>query len=291
LRHKRRAISIFDYERLVLEHFPEVYKVRCLCHTSVDSEYAPGSVRVVVVPNLRNRNAVDPLRPRLSLSRLEAIREYLAGLASDFADIAVVNPDYEEVRARFHVRFRSGYDKGYYTTQLEQDIVRFLSPWLYDEAEDLTFGGRVHRSSILNFIDEREYVDFVTDFEMDHIVDDETHTDVEEAEATKSSAVIVPAKTHTIGDQIVACDDEEAAAVSAASPAAGSAPPSMPAGAARYLGNVVERELHDRLNLTPNCNIGLIAIDRRFPFRRIEDALVLGYDYCAYCFGRDRSTR
>jgi hypothetical protein len=30
LRHKERAITIFDYERLVLESFPEVYKVECV---------------------------------------------------------------------------------------------------------------------------------------------------------------------------------------------------------------------------------------------------------------------
>jgi hypothetical protein len=288
LRHKRRAVTIFDYERLVLDRFPEVYKVRCLCHTGNDSEFEPGSVRVIVVPNLRNRNAVDPLRPRLALSRLAAIRDYLVEIASDFADIEVVNPDYEEVHARFKVRLKTGFDKGFYTGQLEQDIIRFLSPWLYDEAVDLTFGGRVHRSSILNFVDEREYVDFVTDFEIDHVIEDETKTNVEEAVATRSSAVIVPSRTHEIGDEIVACEDPPAAP--APPPAPGRPPrPPLPPGTLRYLGNVVHRELHDLLNITRMCQIDEIAIDRRFPFRRIEDAQALGYDFCAFCFpGRSR---
>jgi YD repeat-containing protein len=38
LRHKDRAITLFDYERLVLEEFPEIYKVRCLNHTVVDPD-------------------------------------------------------------------------------------------------------------------------------------------------------------------------------------------------------------------------------------------------------------
>jgi hypothetical protein len=281
LRHKRRAVTLFDYERLVLERFPEVYKVRCLTHTNGDSEYAPGSVRVVVVPNLRNRNAVDPLRPRLSLSRLEEIRRDLTDMATDFASIEVVNPDYEEVRARLNVRFRTGFDKGYYTGRLEQDIIRFLSPWLYDEGIDLTFGGRVHRSAILNFIDEREYVDFVADFEMDHIVPPtattagETRVHVEEAQPTRSSAVIVPARTHEIGDQIVSCSDEPADGDGGPAPAPSGLPP-LPPGTARYLGNAHTRELHDLLNVTPYCQIDEIAIDRRFPVRRIEQAEALG---------------
>jgi hypothetical protein len=295
LRHKRRAVTLFDYERLVLERFPDVYKVRCLVHTSGDSEYAPGAVRVVVVPNLRNRNAVDPLRPRVSLATLEEIRRDLAGMASGFADIQVVNPDYEEVRVRFNVRFGKGFDKGHYTGQLQQDIIRFLSPWLYDEGVDLTFGGRVHRSSILNFIDEREYVDFVTDFEMDHVVPataagpGETRVHVEEAQPTRSSAVIVPARTHEIGDAIVSCEDEAAPPAAPAPPPAG--PPPLPPGAPRYLGNVHTRELHDLMHVTPYCQIDEIAIDRRFPFRRIEQAQALGYDFCAYCFGKGRSQR
>ncbi len=64
LRHKNRAVTIFDYERIVLEQFPEVYKVRCINHTDSESEYAPGKVRVVVIPDLRGKSATDPLRPR-----------------------------------------------------------------------------------------------------------------------------------------------------------------------------------------------------------------------------------
>ncbi len=33
LRHKQRAISIWDYEHILLEHFPQLYKVKCLNHT------------------------------------------------------------------------------------------------------------------------------------------------------------------------------------------------------------------------------------------------------------------
>ncbi|RPI26067.1 MAG: hypothetical protein EHM61_12705 [Acidobacteria bacterium] len=207
LRHKRRAVSIFDYERLVLEEFPEVYKVKCINHTNGDSEHAPGFVRLIVVPNLRNKNAVDPLQPRLSLNKREEIREYLTEIASDFVTIEVANPDYEEVQVRFNVRFQAGLDKGYYTSLLEQDIIRFLSPWLYDDVSDLALGGRVHRSSILNYIDEREYVDFVTDFEMDHTIAGVTDFNVEEAVAFTSSSAIVSAKNHHIGHATVSCED------------------------------------------------------------------------------------
>ncbi len=210
LRHKGRAITVFDYERLVLEQFPEVYKVRCLNHTRTGCEHAPGRVKLVVVPNLRNKNAVNPLEPRLSLARLESIRAYLQELASDFVTLEVKNPDYEKVQVEFNVRFHAGYDQGYYTGQLEEDIIGFLSPWLQDDAADLTLGGRVHRSAILDFVEDRDYVDFVTDFKMFHRVEGRPPAEVEEAEATTSSAALVSDDGHDIGHDIVSCEDAKA---------------------------------------------------------------------------------
>jgi len=203
LRHKQRAVTIFDYERLVLEAFPEVYKVKCINHTDLDSEYAPGAVKVIVVPNLRNKNAVDPLQPRVPLNTLEAIQETLRQLASDFVALEVKNPQYEQVRVDFKVTFYPGFDKGFYTQKLSEDVVKFLSPWLYEEGEDLSFGGRIHRSWILNFVEERSYVDFVTDFKLYHAADGVTFKEVEQAEASTSSSVLVSAAEHTIGDTLV----------------------------------------------------------------------------------------
>ena len=296
LRHKGRAITLFDYERLVLARFKEVYKVRCLTHTDDASEYAPGHVRVVVVPDLRNKNAVDPLRPRLSLGRLEEIRDYLLELASGFVDIRVVNPDYEEVRVRFDVRFHPGRDEQYYKRQLEQDVIRFLSPWLYDEAVDLTFGGRVHRSSILNFVDEREYVDFVVDFEMDHTftraghVAPETRLDVEEAATTRSSAVLVSAATHEVRSDVVSCEDDHPAPLRRppASPAAAAPSP----GAPPYVADADTLEVHDRRHVETDCQAAaLLAAENPIYFLRSEDAAAHGYDFCAFCFGRALARR
>ena len=203
LRHKQRAVTIYDYERLVLEAFPEVYKVKCINHTDLFSEYAPGCVKVIVVPNLRNKNAVDPLQPRVPLNTLEAIKETLSQLASDFVTLEVKNPQYEQVRVDFKVTFYAGFDKGFYTQKLSEDVVKFLSPWLYEEGEDLSFGGRIHRSWILNFVEERSYVDFVTDFKLYHAADGVTFKEVEEAEASTSSSVLVSAAEHIIGDTLV----------------------------------------------------------------------------------------
>lgn len=57
----------------------------------------------------------------------------------------------------------------------------------------------------------------------------------------------------------------------------------------RYLGNSRVGELHDLENETHACQVDEIRIDRRHYFPTIEEALNLGYDYCAFCFGRELS--
>jgi len=59
----------------------------------------------------------------------------------------------------------------------------------------------------------------------------------------------------------------------------------------RYLGNSHTRELHDLQNEKAGCRIARISPDHRVYFISEKQAQGLGYDYCAYCYGADRSRR
>jgi hypothetical protein len=64
-----------------------------------------------------------------------------------------------------------------------------------------------------------------------------------------------------------------------------------PQSKTRYLGNSNSKELHDLKNQKPNCQIDEIKPDHRVNFKTQKEALALDYDYCAYCFGKDKSKR
>jgi len=59
----------------------------------------------------------------------------------------------------------------------------------------------------------------------------------------------------------------------------------------RYLANTSTTELHDRNHATLLCQIDEIRPDRRYYFASAKEAVAAGYDYCAYCFDRERSRR
>jgi hypothetical protein len=195
LRHKNRAVNLWDYERIVLQNFPSVYKVKCLNHTSPTTGSAPGHVTLIVIPDLKNKNAVNPLQPKVDLNTLDEIDTLLKQQhVGYFIQMHVENPSYEEITVDFNVSFHSG-DFVYYKGVLDQDIKRFLSPWAYDEGQDIVFGGQIHKSVILNFIEQRPYVDYVTNFKMYHLTGDR---DVEIAVASNPKAILVSGTEHTI---------------------------------------------------------------------------------------------
>jgi hypothetical protein len=183
LRHKQRAITPWDYEHLILERFPSIYKVKCITHTDPNClcrkktvftdvplccgpHLAPGHVLLIPVADLKNRNGVDPLQPKTARRVLIDMVNYIKPLASPFVKVYAKNPVYEQVIVFFRVKFYTSTDLGYYLKILNDEIVHYLTPWAFEADAEVVFGQKIYASSIINFIEERSYVDFITDFKM-----------------------------------------------------------------------------------------------------------------------------
>ena len=98
---------------------------------------------------------------------------------------------------------------------MNEAIIEFLSPWAYATGSDIVFGGKIHKSVILNFVEEQEYVDYITCFEMFHFIPGDStgnsEKDVDEAIASTSASVLGSYSEHLItvleNDGECACDD------------------------------------------------------------------------------------
>lgn len=199
LRHRNRWISAWDYERAVLDAFPEVRKAKCLPHTGTTDWLEPGEVTLVVVPDLRQRNAVDPLQPRADADTLSRIRAHIQALAPMGIGVHAKNPRYQRIRLDFKVRFRAGFEFNYSSRRLREEIVDHLCPWAQDPGQAIEFGGAVYKSQLIDFVEERDYVDFVTDFRMyDSRGGVGDSADVSEAAAATPDAILVSDATHDI---------------------------------------------------------------------------------------------
>jgi len=219
LRHKDRAIALWDYEHLVLEAFPSIYQARCLNHTRYEPnsngtgiyrELAPGHVTVVTIPDLALPNPRDPLRPYTSLRVLGEIERFLAGRMSCFARLHVQNPQFEEVRVDLRVRLRDGVDETFHVNELKREITRFLSPWAFRGDARPTFNGKVYKSVLVNFIEERPYVDYVADMRLFHRPPGATldGPDLDEIAGSYAVSILVSAPAHRHGIQVIHSHDD-----------------------------------------------------------------------------------
>jgi len=204
LRHKQRAITIWDYEHIILEKFQKIFKVKCLNQSGfylkngaeVFCENYPGHVAVITLPNLQGNTNINPLRPYTPIGLLNNINAYLKTITSPFVKLHVKNPQFEEIQLDFKVKFHDHLEESFYLQLLNTEIEQFLCPWAYDNKVEISFGGIIHKSALLNFVEERPYVDYVTCFTMNHFIRrDESGTDVvtnvEEAVASTARSILV----------------------------------------------------------------------------------------------------
>lgn len=206
LRHKNRLVTPWDYEHLILENFEEVYKVKCLKHTKVVSKdnikslygQAPGNTTIIVIPELRNENTFNPLQPKFGNEKRLEILNFLKEYSSPFVKHFVENPFYETIKVVVEIEFMKGYDVSFYKAKLDDDLKKFICPWAYDDV-DIVLGGKLHKSSILNYIEKLEYIDHILNIQMfKNYNSGIANQDIDLAIASNEGSVLVTDISHEI---------------------------------------------------------------------------------------------
>jgi hypothetical protein len=134
LRHRERATLPWDFERLVLEHFPEVGQVQAFGAEQVRAAQpkAPrGSVVVAVVPEAHRYDpAGGILRPQLNAVELREIQALLDRLASPFAKVQVRNAVHEQIQVRCTLSLQPHAAEGEVLQRCQRAVNDFLCPWV-----------------------------------------------------------------------------------------------------------------------------------------------------------------
>jgi len=162
LRHKQRALTVWDYEHLILNRFPQIYKAKCL---PADPEQL-GQVEITVIPDIKEKLPFNPFEPKAPSDLLADIQAYLSDKVPAFASLKVKNAHYVPIKVRVAVRFRPGHNEGFYKQLLNEELNRYLSPWAYEEGADIVIGGKIYANSIINFLEERDYIDYVAEIKL-----------------------------------------------------------------------------------------------------------------------------
>ncbi len=172
LKHKNRALIPADYEMLILEQFPQIYKVKCFANMVPEEipekRLRPGHILIAALPYLTQQEMSDDI-PMLSGYLVKEIQEFIARLAPPFVTINIINPIYELAQVRCTVKLKDGLNGGLHINHLNQLISDFLSPWDDTIGYHTHFGWHVSEHDVESYIQQLDMIDRVTDFSMLHI--------------------------------------------------------------------------------------------------------------------------
>ena len=199
LRHRGRAITGWDYERLVLQQFPQLFMARC-----VRGE-VQGEVVMQVIPN-----TTDPalLKPRAPLFLQNNIRDFLQPLMPPQAQLKVSSPRFQEVRFGVSINIREGYDQGITIQALNDELVTHLSPWTNSDSVEIR--NSISLTSIARFVASRPYISRVLKISAERQEWDDTDKALvfrpvaetvirpDDKLGNPQEVILVPARLHTI---------------------------------------------------------------------------------------------
>ncbi|MEM6406279.1 MAG: hypothetical protein AAF669_06810 [Pseudomonadota bacterium] len=136
LRHKHRAITSWDYERLVLARFPELYAARCY-RTDTDTT-------LVVLPI---SHTTSNRCPKLSAYQQHQIEHYLTTISPHGQTIRLLSPAYHEIQLQLYLTLADGHDPERVRAELNQQLQNILTPW-HPDTSHRTFSDRPNLTRI-----------------------------------------------------------------------------------------------------------------------------------------------
>lgn len=215
LRHKNRAITHWDFERIILEQFQEVYQAKCLSSLSnpipkgtdlqpqrknlnEKVEVTPQGINhkeglvIVVIP--KTTKYLNDSTPKFNYKDLQSIERFLKKCTSPFIKLKVRNPQYEYIRVIANVKFIPGYNNGLSLKRLNKDIAQFIAPWLENEGVKINVGGSLNENVLKNFIKGLPYVKFITKFSLLHILEEDGQFKLEDTAEDENNVSIIKAR-------------------------------------------------------------------------------------------------
>ena len=205
LKHRKRAITAWDFERLILDNYSHIEKAVCLPNMTGTSLHAPGNVLIVVSPYASS--VLNSKEPKVSSEMLVDIKSFVQNHATPFVKVEVRNPSYERIRIICSVKFAGSHNQGFYIQKLNEDINEYLKGNIGNMALGHQMDKVIYCSDVITYLRTLSYVEYITRFSMvqaarnitgNYVLIDTASEGGEKAglKATKPWSVLIPADQH-----------------------------------------------------------------------------------------------
>ncbi len=201
LRHKDRALTIWDYEHLILQQFHDLVAVKC---TNLTESFQPKSGNVTII--LLSNQWKHDNHHYLNTNELGIIKQFIKRKSNPFIKIKVQNPIVEWLLVTCIVDFNKNNHGGYYIKELNQELNTYLCPVTQKESVTVEgIGCTVVPRMLKSHLENLPYVQSIKKLEIEHIVkeglDDYSlniYEESKEIKPTKPWSMLAPKLKHNI---------------------------------------------------------------------------------------------
>lgn len=207
LRHKRRAMTLHDIETILLDEFPQLYKVTALPVAYGDVAQS-GLVRVMIIP-YTDSHASDRYQPIASQELMLSVFDFLQEIGIPSVRYEISNPDFVELKITCQVQFNQPNKEQALAEQLNNELNNFLSPWMKGNTRTYSATENLSGSMLYSFMQSRDYVREIEDFS--YYLFDSNQEESGDVMVVSPQTLIIPDKHHTIysGNKQETLEEEE----------------------------------------------------------------------------------
>jgi hypothetical protein len=218
LRTKNRFITTRDLTQAILTRFPSLVYVQCLANgRQTDLLLNNMDILITVVPTLSEITNYDEDKlPYVDFEELTVITAFVKNILPASIKFVVTNPVYEFIKVKCNVLFtntRINQNINSNITRLNQDIIKFISPWLSSaNMANLKDSRIIYTNDLINFIKKRSYIKYVSGVSLLHfykkkdpvtnellnVLIDSVSQSEEVMKASLPSAILAPMSDHFI---------------------------------------------------------------------------------------------
>jgi hypothetical protein len=170
LRHRYRAVTTEDYEKLVLEDWNQspdstnlkIARIKCLAQRDLSQlnsdNFAKGHISLVVIPELNNQ-----------VNKYEILLNFLNQRKILTTRLHIIEPEYVSISIEAGLVLKDGAKAEKVKKEAEEEMTMFFDPLQsgkYWQGKGWSFGRSVYLSELYKLLDDLEGVDYVENLQI-----------------------------------------------------------------------------------------------------------------------------
>lgn len=163
LRHKKRPVTNWEFEKFILAQFEWISHVKCFTVNKNNKI----NLHLMCVKHIESHQNIEEIK--LSSAEMNQVKSYLNSYISPFVNLEIINPVFEDLWIKCKLRFKN-ISNGKGIEKFNKEFFDFVCKWKGSTKENrIGIPSKIKKYDLIKFINSRDYIHFVTAISIIHL--------------------------------------------------------------------------------------------------------------------------